>query len=126
MRELKYEVGDDFSISSPNFGDGEVRAVTFSHPNIIVEIYAPAEDITFSLELEKVSSFSFNTDHPQNVIEGIKLFPSRELMRSTQNGIVARLPPTTPRNQGEVVVLIEPIAGSDLACSCERLRIFEQ
>jgi hypothetical protein len=124
MRERKYKVGDDFFISSPNFGDGEVRAITFSHPNIVLKIYAPTEDITFSVELEKVSSFSFNTNHPQNVIEGIRVYPNRESMRLTHKNIIAGLPPTTPQAQEEVVVLIEPIAGPTLVCTCKTLRIF--
>jgi hypothetical protein len=32
MRERKYKVGDDFFISSPNLGDGEVRAITLAIP----------------------------------------------------------------------------------------------
>jgi hypothetical protein len=124
MREHKYKVGEDFFISSPNLGDGEVRAITFRHPDIILKIYVPHDGITFSIELEKVSSFSLNTDHPQNVIDGIRVYPNRESMRLTHKNLVAGLPPTTLQAQEEVIVLVEPITGSDLVCTCKALRIF--
>jgi hypothetical protein len=124
MRERKYKVGDDFFISSPNLGDGEVRAITFSHLNITLKIYTPPEGITFSVELEKVTSFSLNTNHPQNVIDGIRVYPNRESMRLTHKNLVAGLPPTTPQAQEEVVVLVEPITGPNLVCTCKTLRIF--
>ena len=124
MREHKYEIGDDFFVVSPNLGDGEVCSIVFSHPDIELKIYAPIEGITFSIKLEKVSSFSFHTDHPQNVIEGVRVYPNRESMCLTQNSIIAGLPPATPQALEEVVVLIEPIAGPTLVSTCKSLRIF--
>jgi hypothetical protein len=124
MQERKYKIGDGFFISSPNFGDGELREITFSHPNITLKIYAPVEGITFAVELERVSSLSFSTNHPQNVMEGIRVYPSRESIPLAHKNLVAALPPTAPQAQDEVVVLIEPIAGPTLACTCKTLRVF--
>ena len=124
MRERKIQVGDDFIILSPNLGDGEIRAITFRHPNIILGIHAPAEEADLSVELEKVNGFSFSTNHPQNVIEGIKVFSKRASVISIYKNLVAALPLATPQLQDEVIVIVEPVAGPTIACACKTLRIF--
>ncbi len=57
MRERKYKVGEDFFISSPNLGDGEVRAITFRHPNIILKIYVPPEGYYLLSRIGKSKQF---------------------------------------------------------------------
>ena len=123
MMECKYTLGADFSITTPNLGDGELREIIFSHPDVVLKIYAPVERQTFHLRLEKISSFSFSTDHPQNVLEGIRVRPNRGSIRGipgVEFGQIAAGP------QEGIEITLEPIAGPTLVSVCRGLSVFSE
>jgi hypothetical protein len=81
MEEIKHQLDRDFCISSPNVGDGEIREIVFSHPDVRLRIFLPVEKRMLSIQMVNVTFFSLVTDYPQNVLDRIAVYPGLEIAR---------------------------------------------
>jgi len=57
-----------------NLGDCEIRSISFDMPNIHMKLFSPVNPASYFITFQDVVYFVFETDHIQNVIEGIFSF----------------------------------------------------
>jgi hypothetical protein len=123
VAEVQQQLDPQFVISAPNFGDGEIREIDFSHPDIRLRIFLPVQKRMVSILMIKATFFSLVTDHPQNVIESIAVYQDRETARAHDALLLRCLPDESLRSSSGKLLVVRPIAGANLICECEDLKM---
>ena len=123
MEEIKHTINSDYSVRSPEFGDGEIREISFIYPDVTLRIFAPVEGRMLSIVMTKVDYFSFVTDHSQNVIERVVIYPDLPSMGTQKEHFLERFSLKNVRLGDDKIVFIEPIAGPTLLCFCRDVKI---
>jgi hypothetical protein len=124
MEEIKHITNADHSIRSPEFGDGEIREISFNYPDVTLQIFAPVESCVFYVVMKNVEYFSFVSTHIQNVVERLTIYPDLQSMGTQKEQFLERFSLRNVRlGDKNRIIFIEPIAGPTLLCFCRDLRI---
>ncbi len=125
MKEVEVLLSPDFSVMSPNFGDGEIRSIDFSNPNIELRLRDGLDSTFFSIEMLNVEFFHFETTHPQNVIEALYIYPDRAAYAASNPKNTILPLPMSLETHPRTVVVARPITGPEMTCLCKQVRIRE-
>jgi hypothetical protein len=107
------ELDQDYALALPKVGDSELREIVFKHPDVELLIWLSWNNQMLRIMLKRPAFFAAETDHMQNVIDKIFIYPDRESAKSIQK--IA----SVPRSETEKILKIEPISGIDLLCVAE-------
>jgi len=101
------------ALSNYNFGDCEIRSISFSDDCATIRIFDPTESRFIEIEFQKLYFLRFETSHWQNVIDSIVLFDSiLSLDKSPVTGIfLYSLPDSMPDDARAAYV--RPITGGE-------------
>jgi hypothetical protein len=115
-------------LSERNFGDGEIREISFLHPNVSLKIFNPTDSTFCTLLFRSVGVMLFETNHVQNVIDSIVLFDglSTAMADESAAAFLKKVTPTDLANAaGSKFVHIRPITGGETIISFESFEIHE-
>lgn len=116
MPRIEYILNDEFAIVAPNVGDAELKTIAFEHPDVVIGLYLPMASVHVCFEMVSVSFLSFWSDHPQNVIDKVSIFPQLSAARLPDCARVELLLRDKLDAARGPVLTIEPIAGPSLIC----------
>jgi hypothetical protein len=113
---------------SDDFGDCEVQAIEFRFEKLGVTLFNPESKISFQLLLSNAKYCLFESDHLQNVIEGVNLFISiddalkdeRFKKFMSKSNFLSILDAETKELE---VLYVSPITGGELAVIFSGLEI---
>ena len=114
-----------YHLIDPNVGDGELAKIEFKHPNVFLEIKlaAATKRRACTIEIIRFRYLNCETDHPQNVIEGLVISPNIEHLTRPISGKVRQLLATEHATRAGIIVQTEPLTGCGFLCLGDDVRI---
>jgi hypothetical protein len=113
MDALQIEIGSSHELILPKIGDAELRGIEFKHPDVELAIWLPWNDRILCIKLTRPLFFSAETDHMQNVIDSIFVYPNRDAA-----GALPAIQ-SLPQGSEQKILKINPISGIELICVAE-------
>jgi hypothetical protein len=102
----------------PNVGDGELVKIEFKHPNLVLEIKLDPTTGRRAcvIEIVRCRYLSCETDHPQNVVDGLVIAPKVEHLTRPIADDVKRILESELKSRAGLIVQVEPLTGIELIC----------
>jgi hypothetical protein len=121
VRNIEYRLSDDFELIFPNVGDAELRTISFNSPDIHIGLWLPMRNVELLITMHKSSLLSVWSAVPQNVIDRLFVFPNLANAKLPKNSATKDALEKALEKQDEMILTIEPIVGSRLICSAQRV-----
>ncbi len=87
----------------------------------MLQIFLPMAKGDLLITARKSSFLSFWSDHPQNVIDGMFIFPNLQAAKFPKDTATAETIRGKMESQTELILTIEPVAGPRLVCSAQQI-----
>jgi hypothetical protein len=109
----------------PNVGDGELAKVEFKQPDVLLEIKLASATRRRACVIEIVRCRYLNceTDHPQNVIDGLVISYKIEHLTRPISSKVRQLLENELANRAGIILQTEPLTGCGFLCLGDDVRI---
>lgn len=125
MKDVEVLLNTDFSVMSPNLGDGEIRSINFANPNIELQLRDGLDSRSFLVEMRGAEFFQFGTTHPQNVIETLYIYPDRATYAAASPKRAPLPPSMSSELHRRTIVVAQPMSGPEMICLCKGVKIRE-
>ena len=115
------------NVISRNFGDCEIRSISFTERSVYLKFFDPIKTSFFTLIFHSFGNLLFETNHFQNVIDSVHLYNSLDEAKSdpAASAFLAKIDPATLDADGLKFAYIQPIAGGETFISLKSLEIEE-
>ena len=110
-----------------NFGDCEIRAISFRNGSAYLKFFDSVETTFFTLIFHAFGNLLFETTHFQNVIDSVHLYNSLAEAKSDPAALafLTKMDPAALNADGLKFAYIQPIAGGETFISFKSLEIEE-
>jgi hypothetical protein len=110
-----------------NFGDCEIRTISFMNGSAYLKFFDPVETTFFTLIIHAFGNLLFETNHFQNVIDSVHLYNSLDEAKSDPAALafLTKIDPAMLDADGLKFAYIQPIAGGETFISFKSLEIEE-
>jgi len=123
MADVNYRLDEHYRLVDPVIGDAEIRGIQFEHPNMRLHIVQPFDGSHIELLLSGLIFLSFQTDHPQNVINGVFIYTTWDSARFPSGMDPDEHAKRQFAAAGQYVIVTEPLTGGPLVCAARDLSV---